>query len=61
MGVGGLDLVEGNDAEAGIVGIGRIGERDGERADGAGDKALAAGGVGYPVGPLAALAGGLSR
>jgi hypothetical protein len=41
--VGGLDLVEGDDAEAGVVGVGRVGERDGERADGAGDEALAAG------------------
>ncbi len=41
--VGGLHLVEGDDAEAGIVGVGRVGERDGERADGAGDEALAAG------------------
>ena len=41
--VGGLHLVEGDDAEAGIVGVGRVGERDGERPDGAGDEALAAG------------------
>ena len=38
--VGRLDLVEGDDAEAGVVGVGRVGERDGERPDGAGDEAL---------------------
>ena len=43
MRVGGLHLVEGDDAKAGIVGVGRVGERDGERADGAGDEALTAG------------------
>ena len=41
--VGGLHLVEGDDAEAGIVGVGRVRERHGERADGAGHEALAAG------------------
>jgi hypothetical protein len=55
--VGGLDLVEGDDAEAGVIGVGRVGEGDGERADGAGDEALAAGRVGDAVGPLAALSG----
>ena len=55
----GLHLVEGDDAEAGVVGVGRIGERDGQRPDGAGDVAAAAGGVGDAVSPLAALAGGL--
>ena len=58
MGVGGLDLVEGDDAEAGIVGVRRVGERDGERADGSGDEALATGVVADPVGERAALAGG---
>ena len=57
--VGGLDLVEGDDAEAGVVGVGRVGERDGERPDGAGDEALAAGVVGDAVGPFAALPRGL--
>ncbi len=57
--VGGLDLVEGDDAEAGIVGVGRVGERDGEGADGSGDEALAAGVVGDAVGPFAALLRGL--
>ncbi len=41
--VGGLHLVEGDHAEAGIVGVGRVRERDGQRADGAGHEALAAG------------------
>ena len=59
LGVGGLDLVEGDDAEAGVVGVGRVGERDGERPDGAGDEALTAGRVADAVGPLAALAGRL--
>ena len=44
--VGGLDLVEGDDAEACVVGVGGVGERDGERADGSGDEALAVGCVG---------------
>ena len=43
LGVGGLHLVEGDHAEAGVVGVGRVGERDGQRADGAGDEALPAG------------------
>jgi hypothetical protein len=42
----------------GVLGVGRVGEGDGEGADGSGDEALAAGGVGDAVGPLAALAGG---
>ena len=54
----GLDLVEGDDAKAGIVGVGRVGEGDGQRPDGAGDVAAAARGVGDAVGPLAALARG---
>ena len=41
--VGFEHLVEGDDAEAGVVGVGRDGERDGQRADGAGDVAFAAG------------------
>ena len=57
--VGGLDLVEGDDAEAGVVGVGRVGEGDGEGADGSGDEAGAAGRGGDAVGSLAALAGGL--
>ena len=57
--VGGLDLVEGDYAEAGIVGVGRVGERDGERADGSGHEALAAGLVADAVGPFAALLRGL--
>ena len=59
LGVGGLDLVEGDDAEAGVVGVGRVRERDGERADGSGDEALAAGLVADAVGPFAALPRGL--
>ena len=57
--VGGLHLVEGDHAEAGIVGVGRVRERDGERANSASDKALAAGFRADASGPFAALAGGL--
>ena len=56
--VGGLYLVEGDDAEAGIVGVGRVGERDGQRPDGPGDKALTPGFIGDAIGPFAALLGG---
>ncbi len=59
MRICGLHLVESDDAETGIVGIGRIGERDGERPDGPGDEALAASRVGDAIGPFAALARGL--
>jgi hypothetical protein len=55
----GLHLVEGDDPETRVVGVGRIGERDGQRPDGAGDVAAAAGGVGDAVGPGAALLRGL--
>ena len=54
--VGRLDLVEGDDAEAGVVGVGRVRERDRQRPDGARDEARAAVGVGDAVGPFAALA-----
>ncbi len=56
--VGGFDLVEGDDAEAGVIRIGRIGEGDGQGSDGSGYEALAAGFVGDAVGPLTALPGG---
>ncbi len=55
LGVGGLDLIEGDYAEAGVVGIGRVRERDGQGADGSGYEALAAGVVGDAIGPFAAL------
>ena len=57
--VGFLDLVEGDDAEACVVGVGGVREGDGEGADGSGDEALATGGVGDAVGFDAALAGRL--
>lgn len=59
MRVGLLDLIEGDHAEAGVVGIGRVGKRDGERPDGTGYKTLASGLGAYAVSPIAALAGGL--
>ena len=52
----GLDLIEGDNTKTGVVGVGGVGERYGERPDGASDVAAAAGGVGDAVGPLAALA-----
>ena len=55
MGVGGLHLIEGDDAEAGVVGIGRVGERDRQRPDGSGYEALTTCVVGDAIGPLAAL------
>ena len=57
--VGGLDLIEGDDAEACVVGVGRVREGDGQRADGAGDETLAAGCVADAIGPFAALLRGL--
>ena len=59
--VGGLHLIEGDDAEAGIVGIGRVRERDGQRADGAGDEALAAGFVARRGRPIRGTAARISR
>ena len=59
--VGGLHLVEGDHAEAGIVGIGRVRERHGQRPDRSGDEALASGRVRDAVGPFAALPRRLSR
>lgn len=52
MGVGALDLIEGDGAEGGVIGIDDVGERDGEGADGTGDVALAAGFVADVVGFL---------
>src|SRR6202012_5792748 len=58
-----LDLVEGDDAEAGVVGVGRVGEGDGEGADGSRYEALPGWfsrnrGICGAVGFDAALAGG---
>ena len=54
--VGRFHLVEGDDAEAGIVGIGRIRERHRERADGAGDEAALSVGGAHAIGPFTAFA-----
>ena len=54
--VGGLHLIERDHAEAGVVGVGRVRERDRQRPDRAGDEARPPVGVGDAVGPLAALA-----
>ena len=48
-----------HDAKAGVIGIRRIGKRNGQRPDGAGDETRAAGLVRDAVGPFAALARGL--
>ena len=53
----GFALIEGDDAETGIVRVGRDGERNGERADGTRDIAAAAGGVRDAVGPFATFTG----
>ena len=57
--VGGLDLVEGDDAEAGVVSVRRIGKRNGEGPDGPGHEALTSGCGRDPVGPFTALLRGL--
>ena len=41
--VGGLHLIEGDHAEAGVVGVGRVRERHGQRPDRAGHEPRAAG------------------
>ena len=53
-----LHLVERADAEAGVVRVRRIRERDRQRPDGSGDEARLAVGIRDAVGPLAALARG---
>ena len=55
MHVGRLHLIELDDAEARVVGVWRIRERDRERADRAGDEALTASRVADAVRPFAAL------
>jgi hypothetical protein len=51
-----LDLIERDDAEAGVIGIGRVGERHGQRADRSGHEPPLPIGAADLVGPLAALA-----
>ena len=53
--VGRLHLIERDDAEARVVGVGRVRERHRERPDRAATKRWRAVGVGDAVGPLAAL------
>jgi hypothetical protein len=57
--VGRLHLIEGDVAEAQVGEIGELRERHGQRADGPGDVAFAAGLLADLVRPLAALLGGL--
>jgi hypothetical protein len=59
LGVGRLHLVEGHHAEARVVGVGGVGERDRQRPDGACHEATPPVGAGHAVGPLAALPRGL--
>ena len=54
-----LHLIERDHTKARVVGVGRVGERDRERPDGAGDEATLAVGGADAVRPLAALARGL--
>ncbi len=53
MFVGLEDLVEGDDAKAGVLGVGRVGEGDGHGTDRPGDVAFASGLVADAVTPLA--------
>src|SRR6185437_7688216 len=55
----GPDLIEGDDAKAGIVCIGRVRQRNRERADCAGDKSGTRSLVCDAIGPQAALPRGL--
>jgi hypothetical protein len=59
--VGRLHLVERDDAEARVVGVRRVGERNGQRPNGPGDEARLAVLVRDAVGPLAALLRGRRR
>ena len=59
--VGGFHLIEGDHAEAGIVGIGRVRKRDGQRPDGPGDEALTAGFVARRDRPIHGTAAPTSR
>ena len=52
VGVGSFDLIEGDGAKGGVIGIDDVGEGHGEGADGTGDVALASGFVADAVGFL---------
>ena len=56
--IGRKHLIEGHHAEAGIIRIRRVGQGNGERADGSGDVALAPGVAADVVRPFPAEAGG---